>query len=379
MKKLIRYGVVFMLFIMLTVNSVATSLEQQLKDLEDNKKNTEDSINEGKDEIKDLESTIDKVVARMYELDKQINTYETNIKEVQQDIALKGEEIDQALLELDEAKQKEQAYFEQTAERIKIMYEYGNTAYMEALIASKNLSEFFNRVEYVNAMMQYDNNMLQDLEAIKNDIVAKEEKLAAEEDNLIALRDDLDMKKKEVEELQANKEREMIKLDNERETVLAMIKALEDEEKKILASIKNVKSKMVYDGGMMKWPFNNNYSISSKFGPRNHPLTNKPSFHTGFDIRASTGTSVKAIYKGEVIFAQYMKVWGNYIVVDHGGGYISTYAHNATMLVKKGDKVKTGQIIAKSGSTGWSTGPHLHLGIKKNGEWVDPDKILKKK
>lgn len=379
MKKIIRHSVAFMLLMVLTVNIFASSLEQELEQLEDNKKNAESNINDGKEEVKGLEKTIDSVVARMRDLDIQIDDFEEQINQVKQDTALKGEEIDQALKELDEAKQVEADYFEKTAERIKIMYEYGNTAYMEVLIASKNLSEFFNRVEYVNAMMKYDSNMLRDLENIKNDIVAKEEKLALERESLLALKDEYDMKKKEVEELQANKQNEMDKLETEKETVLARLKALKDEEKKIEAAIKNVKSKMVYDGGKMKWPFKNNYRVTSIFGPRTHPVTNKPSFHTGFDIGASTGTPVKAVYTGTVIFAKYMNAWGNYIIVDHGSGYLSAYAHNSKILVKKGDKVTTGQVIAKAGSTGWSTGPHLHLGIKKNGEWVDPDEILRKK
>ncbi len=132
-----------MLLLVLTVNIFASSLEQELEELEDTKKNAESNINDGKEEVKGLEKTIDSVVARMRELDIQIDDFEEQINQVKQDTVLKEEEIDQALKELDEAKQVEADYFEKTAERIKIMYEYGNTAYMEVLIASKNLSEFF--------------------------------------------------------------------------------------------------------------------------------------------------------------------------------------------------------------------------------------------
>ncbi len=379
MKKIIRNSVALILFMVLTVNIFATSYQQELEELEDDKKNTESNINAGEKEVKGIEKTIEEVLSLFNGYDKQIDDINATIKQVEQDIASKEEEIDQTQGELDEAKQKEQDYFEQTAERIKIMYEYGNTAYVDVLIASKNLSEFFNRVEYVNAMMKYDSDMLKDLKAIRNNIVTKEEKLATERESLIALSDDLDMEKKKVAELRANKQAEMDKLESERQAELARLKALADELKKIEVATQNAKSKLKYDGGMMKWPFANNYRISSKFGPRNHPLTKKPSFHTGFDISASTGTPVKAVYSGTVIFAQYMSAWGNYIMVDHGSGYVSAYAHNSKILVKKGEKVKTGQVIAKAGSTGWSTGPHLHFGIKENGKWVDPDKILQKK
>lgn len=367
------------MMLLFTANISASSYNDQLKGLESDQKKNQSDIKDGKEEIKNLNKTIDSVVTRIRGLDVQINDFEANITQVEADTAKKEEEIKQTQQELEDARIKQKDYLGRTERRIQVMYEQGNSAYIEVLLACKDLTEFFNQVEYLNAVMKYDNNMLQELEDIKKDIHTKEVKLEDDKAGLVALKEEYDSKKTKLLELQSNKQAEMDKLEEERETVEARLKALEEEDKKIAAAIKDVKSKLKYDGGKIKWPFTNNKRVTSPFGMRLHPVLKQRRLHTGIDIAASTGTSVKAVYKGTVIFAQYMSAWGNYILVDHGSGYISAYAHNSKLLVKKGDKVKTGQVIAKAGSTGWSTGPHLHFGIKKNGKWIDPIPEFKKK
>lgn len=117
--------------------------------------------------------------------------------------------------------------------------------------------------------------------------------------------------------------------------------------------------------------------ISSKFGERLHPLKGRWSFHKGLDIAAPEGSPVRAISDGRVIFSGYKDGYGNLVVIDHGGGLITRYGHNRRNIVKEGDSVKAGDVIAEVGSTGLSTGPHLHLEVLEAGKPVDPERFLK--
>ena len=123
------------------------------------------------------------------------------------------------------------------------------------------------------------------------------------------------------------------------------------------------------------WPMSGR--LTSPFGTRKNPTGRGTEFHTGIDIANRTGTSVVAAGNGVVTFAGYKSGWGRMVLISHGYGYVSQYTHNSTLLVKEGQKVTKGDLIAKCGTSGRVTGPHLHFGIQLNGEWIDPQTVLK--
>jgi murein DD-endopeptidase MepM/ murein hydrolase activator NlpD len=124
------------------------------------------------------------------------------------------------------------------------------------------------------------------------------------------------------------------------------------------------------------WPAAYSKSITCKYGPRVHPITKKKSTHTGIDIRATTGSNIYATASGKVIKAGWNTAYGNMIIIDHGNGITSLYGHASKLVVKVGDTVNQGDIIMKAGSTGYSTGPHLHFEVRKNGTPQDPKNYL---
>ena len=132
-----------------------------------------------------------------------------------------------------------------------------------------------------------------------------------------------------------------------------------------------------YTGGIMLWPAPGYTTITSTFGYRIHPIFGLQRFHSGLDIAVPLGTSVLAANSGTVIKTAYSSSYGNMVMIDHGGGIVTAYAHLSEFVANVGDEVEKGTVIAKSGSTGWSTGPHLHFEVRVNGEYVDPTDYLK--
>jgi murein DD-endopeptidase MepM/ murein hydrolase activator NlpD len=132
-----------------------------------------------------------------------------------------------------------------------------------------------------------------------------------------------------------------------------------------------------YIGGNMKWPTPGYTNVVSPYGRRLHPILKKYKMHTGIDIDAPSGASIIAANSGTIIIAGWRSGYGNTVVIDHGGGITTLYAHCSKILVKVGDHVAAGKVIAKVGSTGLSTGAHLHFEIRVNGDTVDPLKFGK--
>lgn len=379
MNKLFKCILSIMIICLIVTSTIfAAPSFKELDEYEDKKDNLQDEIEKTEKEVKKLEKDIKNLISNISELDSQIENYNTKIEELENNLIIKEEELKKIIEDLENAKEEEQKYFERAKERIKVMYEYGNTGYMEIILASKDLSDFFSRMEYINGVLEYDSNMIAKLEEIKNNITRQEEKIQTEKNELEHLTAEANLQRQGLEELKVNKNEQMKLLENDKKYSEQYIKEQEEALKIIDETIKSIKSKIKYDGGKMQWPVNGYYRISSPYGYRTHPITGKTNYHSGMDIPAPYGTPITAAYNGEVIFAGYGEVFGNYIIVDHGSGYITLYGHNSKNLVKKGDKVVIGQVIAKVGSTGWSTGNHLHFGLKKNGAWTDPYNYLEK-
>ena len=132
-----------------------------------------------------------------------------------------------------------------------------------------------------------------------------------------------------------------------------------------------------YKGGTMKWPIEGHYTITSNYGMRTHPITGVYKLHTGVDISATTGDNFTAIADGIVVKAGYNTAYGNMVIIDHGGGVQTLYAHGSEIIAQLGQEVKAGDVVLKVGSTGYSTGPHAHFEVRINGETVNPLNYIK--
>jgi murein DD-endopeptidase MepM/ murein hydrolase activator NlpD len=359
---------------MLSLLGTSIMAKSSMNELEDKKDNLQQNIKNNKGKVKNLESNIKDINGNIDAIENKILAVANSIDTYETQLTQKQVEIKKTKEDLEKVKEEEEQYLKIAKERIKVMYEYGNTGYLEVLFNSDNLYDFFYRAEYVNKIMEYDEGIFTVLEDIRETTEGKEQKLIKEEAAIEHLKAEADLKKGEMEDLVVAKTVEKKKIESNKESLLKEIKRLEREQAKVDAEIKNLmgKNNLVYSGGKFMWPLPGWYRISSDYGYRYHPITNSRHLHGGIDIPASYGTNVLAGANGKVIIAKYNRSYGNYIVIDHGSGYSTVYAHNSKLLVKVGDTVTKGSPISKVGSTGSSTGNHLHFEVRINNKRVNP-------
>ena len=277
--------------------------------------------------------------------------------------------------------------------RIRYMYETGKTSYLDLFFQSDTISQLLNRAEYISQISEYDRNKMDEYIRIKEEIADREAQLQAEHEELLALQQGTRQKHQSVEQLLSAKsvqlkeyegqiasaqdqiseyEKDLQEQEEKIRQMEAEIRRKEEEEKK--AADAAGKQYNTPDIGDIKfiWPCPASKRITSNFGSRNSPTEGASSNHQGMDIGAPTGTDIVAAAAGEVTISTYSYSAGNYIMINHGGGVYTAYMHCSELLVSSGEKVSQGQVIAKVGSTGVSTGPHLHFGVRINGNYVDP-------
>lgn len=372
-------------------SSYATSVEiedarKQVSALEAEKKKVEGALSQ-------LESLKADTAAYVKALDGNLAELAEELEELEGQIREKETQIDAAQAQLEAAKEKEAYQYATMKLRIKYMYENGNTSFVEMIMESGSMSELLNRAEYVSQIAEYDRKKLVEFGEVKNEVAAREQALSEEYEGLVALQDMTKAKQSSAEQLMSSKQAELAAVQSKIDTAqdeldqyAADIKAQEDQMKRIEAEMKRReeearkkaeeagKTYTVSDLGNIsfKWPCPSSSRITSNFGDRESPTEGASSNHKGMDIGAGTGADIIAAADGQVVISTYSYSAGNYIMIDHGGGVSTVYMHCSQLLVSEGAKVTQGQVIAKVGSTGYSTGPHLHFGIRSGGSYVNP-------
>lgn len=366
------------------------SAKDEISSLEEEKKKTEETIKNLEGLKADTESYVRELDADLAELDSELESLAGQISDKEADIETAKEQ-------LEEAKQTEKRQYEDMKLRIKYMYEKGDTSYLDLLMESGSLAEMLNRAEYIQQISSYDRKMLTQYGEIKDGIARDEEKLEEEHKELLSLQEKTEAKQASVEQLMSEKTKELEKYQNQisaGESQLASyeadIEAQENKIKQIEAELKRQeeeeKKKAQAQGQTYKpvsignisfiWPCPSSSRITSGFGGRSSPTEGASSNHKGIDIGASSGSDIIAAADGTVTISTYSYSAGNYIMINHGGGVSTVYMHCSKLLVSEGETVKQGQVIAKVGSTGYSTGPHLHFGVRLNGTYVNPSQYV---
>lgn len=362
--------------------------QEELDRLEDERQQTLDAIDSLKNSISNVQKDINNlkteknsIQSYINQLDKKMNTLAEEIADFEEQIEGKIQDIEDTKEELEKAKIACDEQYESMKMRIQFIYENPTQSLFEMIISSDNVADLINRADYVASMSTYDRNMMDKLVETKEEIILKEETLEAELEELELMQTELERQKKNVNASINAKKGELSAKNNELGDANAdqaeYKKQLEEQERllnEIEDQIARTANPDAYQGSVTGfiWPCPAYTRISSYFGPRPQPTAGASTNHKGIDLAAPYGSAILASAAGVVTTSTYSKSAGNYIVIAHGNGTSTVYMHCSALLVSVGETVEQGETIAKVGSTGYSTGNHLHFGVIKNGTYVNP-------
>jgi murein DD-endopeptidase MepM/ murein hydrolase activator NlpD len=361
----------------------SSSASTELKEAENEKASLEKELANVQQTIKDLKSSQGSVESKVAELNQQLVQISASITELENQLTQKSQDIEAAKQELDTAKQEEAKQYEDMKVRIQFMYENGQTSYLDALLSARNLSDFLNAAEYIKQIESYDRQKLAEYQDTVTLVADMEAQLEQDYSDLETMKADVEQDKAYVASVMKQKETELAGIaddiedaQSEADYYAAEIQAQEE----LIAAIKRAEAEKAaagivdnpYSGGAFTWPCPSSTRVTSDYGNRTSPTSGASSNHKGIDIGADYGADIVAAAGGTVKAANYSSAAGNYIMIDHGGGLYTVYMHASSLVVSEGQTVSAGQVIAKVGSTGISTGNHLHFGVSLNGSYVSP-------
>lgn len=355
---------------------VLGATEAELKKIQQEQKKIKDQLNQVNKNKKLNESKQKNIVKTINSIEGQIDSLEGQVENLGRDITQAERDIETKGIELKIAENNIVNKKDTLNARLRVMYKTGTIGYIEVLLGSNDFGDLMTRIDAVRKIFQHDTGMVRFLIDQRNIIDTSRKELEV-------YRNRLKQKVNEKEAAQANLNIKMSELGVAKQKLAADHKALEAQEDalqaeadkitKILASMKVTQK---YVGGVMSWPVPASSRITSSFGYRIHPILKTKKLHTGIDIGVPSNNSVIAAQSGTVIHSGWLGGYGKTLIIDHGGGIATLYAHNNSLLVGVGSGVSRGQAIAKSGSTGLSTGPHVHFEVRVNGQYVDPMKYV---
>ena len=331
------------------------------------------------DKLKKTRSDIEDYII---ELDKSLNEIQIEISHLEQNQKELQETIKETQKQLKLAKTAQETQYEAMKERIQMVYESGDKSYLDVLLTATSMSDMLNKAEYASQVSLYDYRVLKQLKTAKEQVANLNQKLDKDMASNEALQAEVNAQKETMELLVEEKSAQIEEYDQsiagQQAEVNKYAQAQAEAESIIVAAEQTASNSYTstYTGGIFTWPVPGYSQVTSEFGNRTAPTAGASTNHKGIDIACDTGASIVAAAAGTVIVSTYNTAEGNYVCIDHGGGVVTVYMHNSQLLVNVGEVVTTGQVIALAGSTGYSTGPHCHFGVRVNGTYVDPRTYL---
>lgn len=333
--------------------------------------------NELKNQLSGLTNDLSALQKQISLLDSQIEAQQDEIDAQEELLGELTQMIADKTIELEESERQQAEQYAQLRSRLRYMVEHGTTSSLSILLSSDSFSDFLNRYEIIRQISLRDESLFEQLKAIRDKVLTEKQELEDTKKDAEDTKLQMEANKAELEAQMEAKRKQMESIQLAQKNVKDAYAAMIETEDELMAQYKKAAAEYAaqstYVGGTFMWPLPaGNNVVTCKYGMRTHPITGKRKLHTGVDLRASTGTKVYAANKGTVTTSGYSSAWGNYIIISHGGGITTLYAHMSKRSVSKDDKVKQGDIIGYSGNTGYSTAPHLHFEISKNGSTYNP-------
>lgn len=401
--KIITAIMLTLIFCMQPVCNVQATEESNLSEAQQEKKTLENDLQKAKELIDSLKGSKEEIQSEVEKLDKQLNEISGKVKELESQLSKKRQEIADTESALNKAKEQEKKQYRNMKKRIQFMYENGQTSYVEMLLSADSFTDFLNAVEYITQISQYDRKMLKEYQNMQVTIADTQKTLETDYASLQSLQAKVQEEKQAVAALESAKKGELNAVADDLTDAQSVAKAYEAEiqaQNEVIAQIQAAQKRAAeqqaaqqqaqaaeenqntaqnttpsgngQSTGSMMWPCPSSKRVTSDYGPRTSPTNGASSNHKGIDIGAAYGADIVAADGGTVLVATYSSSGGNYVIIDHGGGLCTVYMHASSLTVSAGQTVSKGQVIAKVGSTGISTGNHLHFGVTLNGVYVSP-------
>lgn len=361
---------------LLCMISFVSYASNDIDTLEEQRNEVQEQIEESEKQVDEINEELSENMKQISKLDSDIKESESSIKKLNEKITDLEEKLKTTQNELDEVTTNYNTQKDLLDQRLVAMYMAGDTQYLDVLLASSGIVDFISNYYLVTELVEYDTELLEEVEKeknkiedIKQDLSEQQNELNSQKQEQLRIQTILENNKLIRKSYVKKLSKEEQKLQKEIDEYYKQSEAIENEIK-ALSGLKSFGEN--YKGGTMIWPIKDHYTITSQYGMRVHPITGVYKLHTGIDISAKTGEEFISAAYGMVIKAGYNTAYGNMVIIDHGGGVQTLYAHGYSIEVKLGDIVNAGDVVLKVGSTGYSTGPHAHFEIRINGETVNP-------
>lgn len=347
----------------------------QTQDLQTQRDELQNQLSEANGELEEVQSNLSENLQQVEKLDEKIATAETQLEEQESKITELKDSINKIETELNTVTEKYEKQRKMFEQRLVATYEAGETQYLDILLKSKSISDFLSSYYIITELAELDNDLISELEEKKKTIDLSRQKVENEKEELATIIENQTRLSRTLQNTKKMRESFIEKLSDEEKNLQTKIDEINEQyevvNKQILA-LAQQGIDTAYIGGELAWPVPGYTRITSKYAMRVHPITGQYKLHTGVDIGAPEGANFIAANDGIVTKAEYNTAYGKMVIIDHGGGISTLYAHGSEILVEVGQNVKRGETVLKVGSTGYSTGPHAHFEVRINGITTDP-------
>lgn len=413
-----KKSIVYIVVVMILSLSFTEVYANNINDLKKEQKNVESEMKDTKKKINKVTNETEDVSKEIRELDKEIEKNSADLEKIEKRLVNIENDIEKNTKELKEAEEALSEKEDVFNQRIRAMYMNGDVGYLELLLSSTDIKDFLSRKEVVQSIAEYDKELIKFMKEQRDIINEKRIELKAQRASVETTKNEIKSRKSDLEKATRKKSDLMGRLEKDLNQYKKAQAQLESDSKMVEDKLKKLQTPAPaktpsrgkansgggtnsggsssrgnnsggnssggsssggnnsggtnISGGTLGWPVPSNGQISSYFGYRPHPIFGDQRLHTGIDISAATGASIVAAGDGRVISASWMGGYGNTVIIDHGGGIATLYAHNSSIVVSNGQTVSRGSTIARAGSTGNSTGPHCHFEVRRNGSPINP-------
>ena len=369
MKRAMSWGLTLLLCFSIITPVLADELDDRQAELD----SVRAQMQEKQAQAAQAQKKVQSEASRLEAADRQLAAAENELAGVETRRRDTEGQIDRNQVVLANTEKSLQARTAVYAKRLRNIYENGQINYLDVLFGAKDFQDFSTRMELLKRVIKFDVNLMDKIKAERQLIIVKRQELEEQKATLVALEQETAAKRAVVAQRRAERAAILNQAISERDQAEAEYQDLMATSQQIEAMIQQIQAGGQFVGngsGAMMWPYIG--PITSPYGWRTHPISGVSRYHSGIDIGADYGDTVVAADSGTVAYADWFGGYGNAVIIEHGGGVSTLYGHNSSLLVSVGQSVRKGQPIAYAGSTGYSTGPHVHFEVRVHGEPTNP-------